>query len=38
VATRVGGLPEVVEDQKTGLLVDPDDEEDVSAETRPRKS
>ncbi len=27
VATRVGGLPEVVEDQKTGFLVDPDDAE-----------
>jgi glycosyltransferase involved in cell wall biosynthesis len=27
VATRVGGLPEVVVDRKTGLLVDPDDEQ-----------
>ena len=31
VATRVGGLPEVVEHGRTGLLVGPDDPEELSA-------
>ena len=30
VATRVGGLPEVVDHGRTGLLVNPDDPEDLS--------
>jgi glycogen(starch) synthase len=30
VAMRVGGLPEVVLDQKTGLLVEPDDQEGLA--------
>ena len=31
VATRVGGLPEVVDHERTGLLVAPDDPEELSA-------
>ena len=30
VATRVGGMVEVVDDQRTGLLVEPDNEEALS--------
>jgi glycosyltransferase involved in cell wall biosynthesis len=31
VATRVGGVPEVVADEETGLIVEPDDVEGLAA-------
>jgi glycosyltransferase involved in cell wall biosynthesis len=30
VATRVGGLPELIEEGRTGMLIDPDDESGLS--------
>ncbi len=33
IATRVGGLPEIVKDNETGILVDPDDEEGLARAT-----